>query len=137
MGLPGSGKTTFAKKVVDEVMLRGHTCEWLNADDVRKDFQDWDFSKEGRERQAKRMDMLAKQSGKDIAVIDMICPTNITRELLDPNSIVWINTLSESWYEDTNKMFEEPKMKEVDAYFDHYPTEEDAKKVVDIISVLL
>ena len=47
MGLPGSGKTTLASELVS--LLK---AKWLNADEVRKEANDWDFSEEGRKRQA-------------------------------------------------------------------------------------
>ena len=50
MGLPGAGKTTLASKLVPLL-----NAEWLNADKIRKEANDWDFSKEGRSRQAQRM----------------------------------------------------------------------------------
>ena len=55
MGLPGSGKTTLASELVP--LLK---AKWLNADKVRKAANDWDFSYEGIERQAKRMSDLAE-----------------------------------------------------------------------------
>ena len=58
MGLPGSGKTTLAEKLLAELHKNG-PAEWINADDVRKEFNDWDFSAEGRMRQARRMRVLA------------------------------------------------------------------------------
>ena len=48
MGLPGAGKTTLAEKLSKKL-----SAEWINADKVRKEFNDWDFSKDGRLRQAK------------------------------------------------------------------------------------
>ena len=50
MGLPGSGKTTLAKKVVH--LLK---ADWLNADKIRGKYNDWDFSREGIIRQVKRI----------------------------------------------------------------------------------
>ena len=50
MGLPGSGKT-FLSKELNKIVPIIH----LNADEIRKHFDDWDFSKEGRLRQADRM----------------------------------------------------------------------------------
>ena len=49
MGLPGSGKTTLASKLAP--LLK---AKWLNADKVRKEVNDWDFSEEARKRQAKQ-----------------------------------------------------------------------------------
>ena len=45
MGLPGSGKTTLAKELVPLL-----NAKWLNADEVRTKYNDWDFSAEGRVR---------------------------------------------------------------------------------------
>jgi adenylate kinase family enzyme len=42
-GLPGSGKTTFAKKLVENKKI-----PHFNADDIRKLFEDWDFTENGR-----------------------------------------------------------------------------------------
>ena len=50
MGLPGSGKTTLASKLIPLL-----NAKWVNNDEIRKDANDWDFSEEGRIRQAKRM----------------------------------------------------------------------------------
>ena len=47
MGLPGSGKTTLAKMIVPRL-----NAVWLNADEVRKQDNNWDFSEDGRRRQS-------------------------------------------------------------------------------------
>ena len=108
MGLPGSGKTTLASKLVP--LLK---AKWLNNDEVRKAANDWDFSEEGRIRQAKRVAELAKkykQEGKyEYLVADYICPTPKTRELFNPDYIVWVDTISKGRFADTNKMFVKPK----------------------------
>ena len=72
MGLPGSGKTTLAKNLNSKIKSK-----WLNADKVRKDFNDFDFSLEGRLRQAGRMRDLAEEILKNgnHAIVDFICPT--------------------------------------------------------------
>jgi adenylylsulfate kinase len=104
-GLPGSGKTTLAKPMAD---LLG--AIHINADEVRKTYNDWDFSLEGRLRQAQRMRHLADgvvMAGK-IAVADFICPTKKAREEFNPDYTVWMNTIKEGRYEDTNAMFEDP-----------------------------
>ena len=54
-GLPGSGKTWLAERLVGNL----DNCAWFNADIVRKKENDWDFSPEGRSRQANRMKALA------------------------------------------------------------------------------
>ncbi len=49
MGLPGSGKTTLAADLF-YLLNSNYKCHWLNADKVREQFNDWDFSEAGRER---------------------------------------------------------------------------------------
>lgn len=104
-GLPGSGKTTLAKPMAD---LLG--AIHLNADEVRKTYNDWDFTPEGRIRQAQRMRHLADgivMAGK-IAIADFICPTEQARKEFNPDYTVWMNTIEEGRFEDTNAMFEKP-----------------------------
>jgi adenylylsulfate kinase len=104
-GLPGSGKSTLAEpfaKLVGGV--------WLNADAVRKEYDDWDFSPEGRMRQAQRMKFLSDgvvKAGK-IAIADFVCPTEAARAEFNPDFTVWMDTIAEGRFEDTNKMFEKP-----------------------------
>ena len=118
MGLPGSGKTTLASELVP--LLK---AKWLNADDVRKEANDWDFSAEGRTRQAKRMWTKAqeyKNQGNHV-VADFICPTPAARALFPADFIVWVDTIKEGRFDDTNKMFVKP-----DKYNFHVTTQ-DAK----------
>jgi len=110
-GLPGTGKTTLAKPFA-ELVSGVH----LNADDVRKKYDDWDFTPSGRLRQAQRMRHLAdgvELAGK-IAVADFICPTYVTRDLYDADFTIWMDTTKGSLYKDTLKMFEPPKNTDVD-----------------------
>jgi adenylylsulfate kinase len=83
---------------------------------VRKEYNDWDFSSEGRTRQAKRMRHLADEivSTGGIAVVDFVCPTRETRKIFDGDFVIYLNTIKESRFEDTNKMFEEPNADEYD-----------------------
>ena len=130
MGLPGSGKTTLASKLVP--LLK---AKWINNDEVRKAANDWDFSEEGRIRQAKRVADIAekfkKEGNYNYLVADYICPTPQTRKLFNPDYIVWINTIKEGRFEDTNKMFVKPEK------FDFEVTTQDAevwaKKIVEKI----
>ena len=105
MGLPGSGKTTLASKLVSIIKAK-----WLNADKVRKEANDWDFSEAARSRQAKRMSDFAdkyKKEGHHV-VADFICPTPEARKLFNPDYIVWVNTINKGRFEDTNEMFVKP-----------------------------
>ena len=106
MGLPDSGKTTLAK-----LLAPMFNAVLLNADEVRKEANDWDFSEMGRSIQANRMKRLADeeiQSNRNV-VADFVCPTEHTREDFNADYIIWMDTIKESKFEDTNKMFEEPK----------------------------
>ena len=119
MGLPGSGKTTLANELAPLL-----NAKRLNADEVRKEANDWDFSEEGRKRQSKRMADFAlklKEAGNYV-VADFICPTPEARKLFSADFIVWVNTIKEGRFEDTNKMFIKPYK------FDFHVTTQDAKK---------
>ena len=124
MGLPGSGKTTLANELGP--MLN---AKRLNADEVRKKANDWDFSEEGRKRQAKRMADFAielKNKG-DFVVADFICPTPEARSLFPADFVIWVDTIKEGRFEDTNKMFVKPDK------YDFHVTTQDAKKWAPII----
>ena len=104
-GLPGSGKTTLAKPFAE--LLGG---VHLNADEVRTQYDDWDFTLEGRMRQAMRMKFLSDgvvMAGK-IAIADFICPTEAARTEFNPDFTVWMDTIKQGRFEDTNKMFQAP-----------------------------
>ena len=105
MGLPGAGKTTLADALAKKIEAKR-----LNADEVRKEANDWDFSEEGRKRQAKRMSDFAlklKNQGNNV-IADFICPTPEARKLFPADYIVWVDTIKSGRFDDTNKMFEEP-----------------------------
>ena len=118
MGLPGAGKTTLANelsKLID--------CKRLNADEIRKAANDWDFSEEGRKRQAKRMSHEAlkiKKEGNNV-IADFICPTPEARELFPADYIIWVDTIKEGRFEDTNQIFRKPDK------FNFHVTTQDAK----------
>ena len=118
MGLPGSGKTTLASNLVPLL-----NSKWLNADEVRKEANDWDFSAEGRTRQATRMWNKAlefKKQGNNV-VADFVCPTPAARALFPADFIIWMDTIKEGRFDDTNKMFVKPEK------FDFKVTSMDAK----------
>jgi len=105
MGLPGSGKSTLAKPFAE--LIGG---VWINADKIREQYNDWDFSIEGRFRQAQRMCYLAdgiELAGK-IAVADFVCPTEALRNLFNADYTVWMDTIPEGRFADTNAIFETP-----------------------------
>ncbi len=106
MGLPGSGKTYLAQRL--QPLLR---AAWFNADKVREMANDWDFSPEGRKRQSLRMKSLADYESKNkrIVICDFICPTSETRKMFDPDIVIWLDTIKEGRFEDTNKLFEKPE----------------------------
>lgn len=106
MGLPGSGKTTLA-----DILARLLNAKRLNADVIREQYNDWDFSDEGRKRQANRMKKLAKDiTDKNMkVVVDFVCPTEKTREDFNADYTIWMDTIKEGRFDDTNKMFVPPK----------------------------
>ena len=105
MGLPGSGKTYLTERL--QPLLKS---AWYNADKVREMANDWDFSDDGRIRQSMRMRNLAdfEKSHNRIVICDFVCPTKETRKLFAPDITIWMNTISEGRFEDTNKIFEDP-----------------------------
>jgi len=92
-GLPGSGKTTLAEpfaKLIGAV--------WINADSVRREYDDWDFTTEGRIRQAQRMRYLADgivKAGK-VCVADFVAPTKKARDEFEADYVVWMDTVKKS-----------------------------------------
>ena len=106
MGLSGSGKTFLSKLLQKEL-----SCAWYNADKVREMANDWDFSDEGRARQSKRMRAFAdfERSHGRFVICDFVCPTKETRENFDAEIVVWMDTIKEGRFEDTNKLFQEPQ----------------------------
>jgi len=112
-GLPGSGKSTLAEpfcKLINGV--------WLNADKIRTLYDDWDFTPEGRMRQAQRMRHIADgvvMAGR-IAVADFVCPTSAARAAFAADYTVFMDTLKVSkstkeaapgtTFADTDRMFE-------------------------------
>ena len=118
MGLPGAGKTTLADELANLI-----NSKRLNADEIRRTANDWDFSEEGRKRQAKRMAEHAiklKNEGNNV-IADFICPTPEARSLFPADYIVWVDTIKAGRFEDTNQMFVKPDK------YDCHVTTQDAK----------
>ena len=118
MGLPGAGKTTLAEELAPMI-----NAKRLNADQVRKAANDWDFSAEGRKRQAKRMADFAlklKNEGNNV-IADFICPTPEARQLFPADYVVWVDTIKAGRFDDTNQMFVKP------VKYNYHVTSQDAK----------
>ena len=118
MGLPGAGKTTLANELATLIKTKR-----LNADEVRRAANDWDFSEEGRKRQAKRMSDSAvklKSEGNNV-IADFICPTPEARSLFQADYTIWVDTIKKGRFDDTNTMFVKPEN------YDVHVTTQDAK----------
>jgi len=106
MGLPGSGKTWLGSRIAERF-----TIPFWDADVVRKTYNNWDFSSKGREQQALRMRKLAEVD--PISISCFICPLpSLIRHFL-PDKIIWMDTIREGKYENTNNLFVEPKNTDV------------------------
>ena len=118
MGLPGAGKTTLANELAKLIKAKR-----LNADEIRKAANDWDFSEEGRTRQAKRMfdEALKLKSGGNNVIADFICPTPEARNLFPADYVIWVDTIKKGRFDDTNQMFVKPEK------YDCHVTTQDAK----------
>lgn len=103
MGLPGSGKTFLATQLKNHI-----DADWLNADEVRKLYDDWDFSIEGRIRQSERMRDLALTSTREYVIADFIAPLVKMREIFAADFIIWMDTIRSGRFQDTNKLFVNP-----------------------------
>lgn len=140
MGLPGSGKTYFAERLKNyletnseyfnpafETTTQRASVKWINADDVRKKYNDWDFSHEGRIRQSIRMRELADSFFNDFVIADFVAPLPEMRHNFKADWIIWIDTIEKGRFEDTNKMFVPPDV------YDFRITEQNAEKWVEFV----
>jgi adenylylsulfate kinase len=143
MGLPGSGKTTLAealKKYLEEngtmnmssaemLPMTGLNArvKWFNADEVRKKYNDWDFTDAGRIRQSLRMAHFALESGGDYVICDFVAPLVEMRNNFKADWTIWMDTIKEGRYEDTNKAFVEPEQ------YDFRVTEQNAEKWAEFV----
>lgn len=124
MGLPGSGKTYLAERLQKHLK-----CACFNADEVRSMANDWDFSPEGRVRQANRMKTYAdyEKSHNRFVICDFVCPTQETRVAFNPDIVIWLNTIYRSQYEDTNDIFEKPYL--IDWVIDKFLNDEEILEI--------
>ena len=130
-GLPGSGKTHLAKRLVSHL----ESCAWYNADIIREAANDWDFSPEGRQRQSKRMRTFAdfEVSQGRMAVCDFVAPTQKTRDNFEPDIVIWLDTITEGRFEDTNQMFEAPG--DVDYHITKHLSDDEIKAIAEDITI--
>ena len=143
MGLPGAGKTYFAERLKKRLEDHLHepsefslrpiadaqvTVAWLNADQVRSHYNDWDFSEAGRIRQSLRMRELADKSDTDYCIVDFVAPLVEMRNNFKANWTIWIDTIDRGRFEDTNRMFVPPEV------YDFRITEQAAEKWVDFVA---
>lgn len=148
MGLPGSGKTYFAerlKKYLEEnssfdSMPKYRMAQyelppihykskvtWFNADEIRKKFNDWDFSREGRIRQSLRMAEFALKCTDDYVICDFVAPLPEMRHNFKADWTIWMDTIDAGRYEDTNKAFVPPDI------YDFRINEQNAEKWVEFV----
>ena len=141
MGLPGSGKTYFAerlKKYLETYGTKFHydfsdnpnytpKVDWFNADDVRRKFNDWDFSREGRIRQSLRMFEFAIRCDGDYVICDFVAPLPEMRNNFKADWTIWMDTIDKGRFEDTNKAFVPPEL------YDFRITEQNAEKWVEFV----
>lgn len=146
MGLPGSGKTYFAERLKKYIEENGdisnipmnklltretvpHRCsiDWFNADEVRKKYNDWDFSREGRIRQSLRMAEFALKCSGDFVICDFVAPLPEMRHNFKADWTIWMDTIDAGRYEDTNKAFVPPEI------YDFRVTEQNAEKWTEFI----
>ena len=140
MGLPGSGKTYFAerlKRFLEQNSLFFKESEtitnsraevkWINADEVRKKYNDWDFSHEGRIRQSIRMREIADSFFNDFVIADFVAPLPEMRHNFKADWIIWMDTIDAGRYEDTNKMFVAPDL------YDFRITERNAERWIEFV----
>ena len=141
MGLPGAGKTYLAQHIVDHLQSAYKINEnsltpfkvvkvgWLNADDVRKKYNDWDFSEAGRIRQSLRMRELADaMTDVDYVICDFVAPLVEMRNNFKADWTVWVDTIDKGRYEDTNRAFVPPEV------YDFRITEQNAEKWGEFIA---
>jgi adenylylsulfate kinase len=131
-GLPGSGKTTLAEKLLRFSSNIVH----LNADRIRKEYNDWDFSPEGRHRQATRMRTLADSAianGAEFVIADFVAPIFELRNIFAADFAIWVDTLKTGRFEDTNKVWQPPTTIEYDAHIQQYTTDVEEERLWNLI----
>lgn len=147
MGLPGSGKTYFAERLkryletygtrslssIEDVPYPNLNArvDWFNADEIRKKFNDWDFSREGRIRQSIRMFDFALRCKGDYVICDFVAPLPEMRHNFKADWTIWMDTIDAGRYEDTNKAFVPPDV------YDFRINEQNAEKWVPYVGEMI
>jgi adenylyl-sulfate kinase len=140
-GLPGSGKTTIALEVEKRLRERGRNVEILDGDEVRKGLSsDLGFSKEDRQRHAKRVTYVAKVLTRNgvIVLVGLISPfrafRQYAREEIGDFIEVFVDTsLEECMSRDPKglyKLAQEGKIKDLTGLQDPYEPPEDPELVI-------
>ena len=132
-GLPGSGKTYIAERLAK---CFGDKVAWFNADKVREEADDWDFSDEGRHRQNRRMIDLcsnAELEGK-VAIADFVAPFGNARNRFQADYEIFVDTIDEGRFEDTNNVFERPTPRNITNWISYIVTEQRGETDVNIIA---
>ena len=106
MGLPDSGKTWLGSRI-----SKHFNIPFWDADDIRRIYNDWDFSGQGRERQSLRMRKLAELEMISISAFITPLPGYIRNFF--PDKLIWMDTVEDCKYEDTNKLFQSPQKYDV------------------------
>ena len=142
MGLPGSGKTTLAaalkkyleehgeisySRAISEPVDPSVKVNWFNADDIRRKYNDWDFSNDGRIRQSIRMFQFSMEAGGDYVICDFVAPLVEMRNNFKADWTIWVDTIREGRYADTNAAFVEPEQ------YDFRVNEQDCNKWAEFI----
>lgn len=127
-GLPGSGKTWLAERL--QLILN---CAWFNADKIREMANDWEFSEAARLRQAYRMKSLAdfESEMKRTVICDFVCPLEETREIFEADVLIWMDTIEEGRFEDTNRIFQKPN--NWDIRFDKFESEDAVHEIARVL----
>lgn len=114
IGLSGAGKTTLANQIVAGLCL-DNPCIWLNADHQRKAADDWDFTPDGRKRQAVRLATKASAYEKSnvTVVIDFVCPLPEYRSIVKADVLIYMESGKECKFEDTKNLFQRPTLDEI------------------------
>jgi hypothetical protein len=148
MGLPGSGKTYFAERL--KKYLESFSCffhmpmdrsvnlerlpskwqakvDWFNADDIRRKYNDWDFSRDGRIRQSLRMLEFSMNCTGDFVICDFVAPLPEMRHNFKADWTIWMDSIDFGRFDDTNKAFVAPDL------YDFRITEQNAEKWVPFV----